>query len=153
MPRLRRCSQNPQESVASLAWPEIARLGSVQHWACHVRRQWSHTRCTCCARQTRTRFASIPTENMASSSIFLSGLAVAVFDSPLGEGPRACPTSSHRRNILCGTKLYRKYRRQIAKLPLTFSSSSTCDFSAVSHICSTVIESRLPRKVSPALRT
>ena len=44
-------------------------------------------------------------------------------------------------------------RNQIANSPLTFSSSSTWAFSAVSHICSTVIESRLARKVSPALRT
>ena len=46
-----------------------------------------------------------------------------------------------------------KYRDQIEKTPLTFSSSSTWVLSAVSHICSTVIESRLSRKVSPALRT
>jgi hypothetical protein len=38
----------------------------------------------------------------------------------------------------------------MAKSPLTFSSSSTWVFSAVSHICSTVIASRLERKVSPA---
>ena len=33
--------------------------------------------------------------------------------------------------------------RQTVISPLTFSSSRTCVFSAVSHICSTVIESRL----------
>src|ERR1700722_7377504 len=56
---------------------------------------------------------------------------------------------------LCNTELIerRKCRCQIAKSPPTFSSSSTCNFSAVSHICSTVIESRSARKVSPALRT
>jgi hypothetical protein len=41
----------------------------------------------------------------------------------------------------------------MAKLPLTFSSSSTSVFSAVPHICSTAIASRLPRKDSPALRS
>jgi hypothetical protein len=35
----------------------------------------------------------------------------------------------------------------MAKSPLTFSSSSTCVFLAVSHICSTVIASRSARKV------
>ena len=34
----------------------------------------------------------------------------------------------------------------MAKSPLTFSASSTCVFSAVSHICSTVIASRLAVK-------
>ena len=46
-----------------------------------------------------------------------------------------------------------KDRDQIAKSAVAFSSSSTCAFLAVSHICSTVIESRLSRKVLPALRT
>jgi hypothetical protein len=36
---------------------------------------------------------------------------------------------------------------------LTFWSSSTYDFSAVSHICSIMIELRLARKVSGSLRT
>ena len=45
-----------------------------------------------------------------------------------------------------------KFRDQTTN-SLTFSSSSTWAFSAVSHICSTVIESKLARKVSPALRT
>jgi hypothetical protein len=35
----------------------------------------------------------------------------------------------------------------------SFSLSSTYDFSAVSHICSIVIESRLERKISPVSRT
>ena len=34
----------------------------------------------------------------------------------------------------------------MANSPLTFSSSSTCDFSAVSHICSTVIELKIAEK-------
>jgi hypothetical protein len=42
-----------------------------------------------------------------------------------------------------------RHRHQIAKSLLTVSSSSTCVFSAVPHICSTVIASRLARKVSP----
>ena len=39
-----------------------------------------------------------------------------------------------------------RHRHQMAKSLLTFSSSSTCVFSAVSHICSTVIASRLAEK-------
>jgi hypothetical protein len=43
---------------------------------------------------------------------------------------------------------------QMAKSPLTFSSSSTCDLSAASHICSIVIASRLPRRFRlPGVRT
>jgi hypothetical protein len=77
----------------------------------------------------------------ARSSLLISGCLVN----------RGCEIPSEIR--LVRTRLPIRTAPQIAKSRLAVSSSSTCVFSAVSHICSTVIASRLARKASSALRT
>ena len=84
----------------------------------------------------------------ADSSVFARERPQARLD----RGEQCCESPRRDPNGQCRRRQARKYRDQIANSLLTFSSSSTCDFSAVSHICSAVIASRLERKDSPALR-